>query len=155
MSIILKVICLVLSGGVQEHSKFPCGDLLFWYNTSTHDLHSTMSKRGQYYKSIAAWLHYIITERIQAPGFSPFLARHHLTTLEASTHPTKKSCSSKNCTHFDSLSAYLLQNIYMWHSGLLYFNKRKPFLLRLTKYHPVICYSTSYKLKYVPFGYYM
>ena len=114
-----------------------------------------MSTRGQYDKFMAAWLHCISTKSSQSPGCPPFLTLHHPSTLEASTHPTKKSCSSVNCTNLDSLPQKLLRNINMWNTGLVHCNKLKPVLMWPTQHHPVVPVSTSYKLKYVPFEYYM
>ena len=43
----------------------------------------------------------------------------------------------------------------MWHAGLIYRNKLKPVLVQLIQHHPDIRASTPYKLKYVPFDYFM
>ena len=110
---------------------------------------------GQSEKSIAAWLKRISTERIHSPVLPPFLAQHHPPTLEASICPTKSSCSSKRFPRSDSLPSEFLHNIYIWHSCILHRNKLKPVLSWLTQNNPGICASMSYKLKYVPFGYYM
>ena len=72
-------------------------------------------------KSIVAWIHNIRTEMIQASGSPPFLTLHHLPTLEASTCPTKRSCSSKNCTQLDSLPLEHLHDSDMWHAGIVHF----------------------------------
>ena len=74
-------------------------------------------------KAIPAWIHRIRTKSIQAPGRPPFLTIHHLSTLESSTCPNKKSCSSKNCTQFYCLPLDLLHNIGMWHAVLVHCNK--------------------------------
>ena len=102
---------------------------------------------------IVAWIHCIIHKRIQAPWRPPFLTIHHPPTIEASTCPTKK-CSYKNCTQLDSLPLELLHNIDMWHASIVNCKKLKRVSLLLKQHHPVICASTSNKLKYVPFYYY-
>ena len=79
---------------------------------------------------------------------------YHPPTLEASTCPTKNNYSYKNCARLDSLPSELLHNIDMLHAGLVHCNKLKSFLVWLAQHHPVLCASTSYKLKYAPFEYY-
>ena len=150
-----KGLCLLISGCVKQHRKFPFGNSPFRVQTLMRDIHRTMSTWGQYEKSIAAWIHSIKTERIHVPGYPPSIKQHHLPTLEASTHPTEKSCSSKNFTQFDSLPSELLRNIFMWHLGLVHRRKLKPVLVQLTQHNPIIRVSKSYKLKYSPFLYYM
>ena len=77
------------------------------------------------------------------------------TTLEASSCPTKKNISSKNCTQLDSLPYELYHNIDMWNGVLVvHHNKLKPVLVRFTQHHTVLCESTSYEIKYIPFDYY-
>ena len=152
---ILLYICLVLSGCVKHSSKLPCEKTLFWAKTSTRKLHRTMSTWGQSEKSIAAWIHFISTKRIQDPGRTPFLTLYHTYNLEASTLPTKNSCTSQNCTQFNSLPPDLLHNISMFHAGLVHHNKLKPVILWITQQNPVSLVPKSYKLKYVPFYYFM
>ena len=147
----LIYLCLVLSGCVKHSRKLLCENSLFWDNKLARYLHHTMTTWGQSEKSIAAWIHHIRIKMIQYPGLPPFLVLHLPPTLEASTRPTKNSCSSKNCTHLDSLLFDLLHNIGIWHADLVHCNKLKPLLERLTQNHPVLRVSTSYKLKYVPF----
>ena len=118
-------------------------------------LYRTMFTWGQSEKYIAEWTHHIRTERLQAPGYPQLLTRHHPNNPEASTCLLKHSCLFKNCTQFDSLPFDLLHNINMLYSFLLYCNKQKPILAQLTQHNPIICMSTSYKTKYVPFHYYM
>ena len=108
----------------------------------------------QYEKSISAWLHSIRTERIQEPEHPPFLTINHPPTLKASTRVTTKSRSSKTFKQFYSLPLDRLNNIFMWHTGLVHCNKLKPVLARLTQQNPVPCVSNSYKLKYAPYDYY-
>ena len=43
----------------------------------------------------------------------------------------------------------------MWHAGLIHHNKVKPFLVRITQHNPVLYVSTSYKLKYALFDYFI
>ena len=114
-----------------------------------------MSTWGQYEKAIEALIQCIRNKRIQAPGRPPFLAINHPPKLEASTRPTKNYFSSKNLRQFDSLPSDLLHNIFMCHASLVHRNKLKIFLVQLTQRHPVIFASTSYKLKYIPFDYFM
>ena len=118
-------------------------------------LHLTMPTWRQYYKSIAAWIHCIRNKRIQDPGIPPLLTIYHPPNLEYSTRPTKKSCSSKNCTQMDYLPFNLLHNISIWHAGLENHNKLKPVLELLTQKNPVLCASIFYKLKYSPFDYFI
>ena len=92
---------------------------------------------------------------IQYPGRPTFLTLHHLTTLESSTCPTKNYCSFKNCTQFYYPSSYILQNIGMWHAGLLHGIKIKLVLERLKQQNTIIFASKAYKLKYVPFEYFI
>ena len=119
------------------------------------DLQRTMSTWGQYYNAVYSCIQRIGNERIQAPGLLYFLTWHHPTTLEASTCLTKNSCSSKNCTQFDSLPSDLLCNICMWNLGVVHSKKLKPVLARLTQHNPILCASTSYKLKYILHEYYI
>ena len=81
--------------------------------------------------------------------------QHHPPTLEAFTCMTKKSCSSKNSTQFNSLPSDLIHIVDMWHLGIVYYNKFKLVLPQPTQQNPVFHASTSYKLKYDPFDYYM
>ena len=126
----------------------------FRFQTFTLDIHRSMSMLGQSKKYIAACLHYIRTERIQAPGRPSFLMCHHPTNLEASTRLTKSYCSSKNYIQFNSLPLDLLHKNSMGHSGLVHHNKLKPVLEQLTKHNTVLGVSNSYKLEYTPFDYY-
>ena len=126
----------------------------FRFQTFTLDIHRSMSMLGQSKKYIAACLHHIRTERIQAPGRPSFLMCHHPTNLEASTRLTKSYCSSKNYIQFNSLPLDLLHNNSMGHSGLVHHNKLKPVLEQLTKHNTVLGVSNSYKLEYTPFDYY-
>ena len=66
-----------------------------------------------------------------------------------------KKISYKNCTQLDSFLSELLHNISIWKVGLVHQNKLKPVLVKITQHHPVICVSMSYKLKYMPFNYFM
>ena len=104
---------------------------------------------------IAACINRIRNKRIHAPWRPPFLTLHHPPTLESSTRQSKNDCSPKNCTQLDSLPLDMLHNICMWDAGLVHSNKLKPVLVELTQHHPVLHASTSYKLKYIPFKYYM
>ena len=54
-----------------------------------------------------------------------------------------------------SLPFDLLHNIGMCHVGPVHHNKLKPVLVQLTKHNPFLRASTSYKLKYAPFDYFM
>ena len=116
--------CLLLSGCVNQHRKYPCGNPLFQVQTLMHYLHRTMSTRGQSDKAISAWLECIRTKRIQSPGLPPFLTLHHPPTLESSTGLTKNYFPSKNCTQFNSLPSNLLHNIVMGNAGILHHNKK-------------------------------
>ena len=118
-------------------------------------LHLTMSMWVQYEKLKSAWLCVTSTESIQAPGYPTFLTRYHPPTLEAYTFPTKKPCSSKNWTHFNSLPFDFLHNIGMWYPVLVRCSKIKSVIARLTKQNIIIREPMSYNLKYVPFGYYI
>ena len=70
-------------------------------------------------------------------------------------HSTKnKKISCKSCTQFDFLPLEFLRNIDMCHEVLVHHNQLKPVLLRLIQHHPVLCASTAYGLKYVPFDYF-
>ena len=151
----LLYLCLLISGSVKHDSKFTCGNSLYQYKTLTRYLHRTMYTWSQYEKSISAWVHHNSNIRIQAPGCPPFLTLHHPTTIKIYTCPTKKSCSSKNFTQLDSLPSDLLRNIGMWITGFENLNKLKPVLVQLTQHYPVLCTSTSYKIKYVSFYYYI
>ena len=115
----------------------------------TH-LQRTMSTWGQSEKSIFACIHHIITIKTQAPGSPTLLTLNPSPNLESSTCLNKKSCSSKNFKHLDSLPSNLLHNINMWHSGLLHQNIMKPVLAQLTHHNPVLRASKSYELKYSP-----
>ena len=152
---VLLYICLILSGCVQQHSKFSCGNSLFQVQTLMYYPHLTMFTWGQSDRYISAWIHGISTKQIQTPGCLPFLTLHHLSTLEYSTIPTKKFCSSKNFTQFDSLPLDPLHNIGMGYAVLVNRNKLKPVLEQLTQHNPVLRASNSCKLKYVPFDYFM
>ena len=44
-------------------------------------------------------------------GRTPLFKQHHPPTLEFSTRPKKNSCSSKNCTYFDTLPVDILHTI--------------------------------------------
>ena len=112
-----------------------------------------MSTWGKSDKYISEWIHCIKNKRIQAPGHPTFLMLHHPPTLEFSTRPTK-TFPTKNCTLLDSLPLELIYDIGMWHAVLLYCNKLKPVLVRLTLHYPVLCATTSYKLKNAPLEYY-
>ena len=114
-----------------------------------------MSTCGQYEKYIYVWLHRIRTKMIQAPGRPPLIMLHHPPPIEASTRLNKNSYSSKNCTQFDSLPSDLLRHIDMWHVVLVHCNKLKTLLAQFIQHHPVLHESTTYKLKYAPFDYYM
>ena len=111
----LIYLCLVFSGCFKQRSKFPCGNSIFRVQTLTCYLHRTISTWGKSEKFIHAWLHRISNKSIKAPGCPPFLTLHHLPTLEASNHPTKNYCFSKNCTQFDSLQSDLIHKIVMCH----------------------------------------
>ena len=119
----------------------------------THYLHNTISTWIQFEKSIASWIHHINNKSIKAPGRHPFITIHHPPTLEASNWPDKNNCSYQNCTQLDSLPSELLHEIGLCNAGLVHGNKLKPVLFQLTKHHPVLRASTSYKLTYSPFGY--
>ena len=121
---------------------------LMWYHQRN------MSTWGQSEKYIAAWIHSIRDKSINASGRTTFLTLHQPPTLEASTHPTK-TVPYKNFTQLDSLPLGLIHNIYMWHASLVHCNKLKPVLVQLTQHCQFICTSTSYKLKYAPFAYFM
>ena len=116
-------------------------------------LRRTIATWVQSDKSIASFLYCIINKSIQAPGRPPLLTLHHPPTLEASTCPTRKPCSSKNSTQFDILPLDLLHSIGIWNAGIVYCNKLKPVLAQLTQHNQFLCASTSYKLKYPPFDY--
>ena len=130
--------CLLPSGSVKNNRKLPCGNSLFWDNKLNFYLHSTMSTCGQYEKSIAAWIHCIRDKSTQSPGRLPFIMIHHSPTFESSTRPTKKSCSSKNCTQLYYLPLFLLRNIGTWNMGTIHCNKLKSFLAWLTQHHTVL-----------------
>ena len=134
-----------------SNRKFTCGNSILRDKTLTHYICRTMSTWDQYEKATAAWIHRTRTKTIHAPGHPPLITLHHPPNLEYSTHPTKKSFSSQNFTQLDSLSLELLRNICMWHVGLVHCNKLKPVLVQLTRHHPVLCASTSYKIEYIPF----
>ena len=55
----------------------------------------------------------------------------------------------------DYLPSELIHDIGMWNAGLLHRNKLKQVLMQITHHHQVIRASTSYKLKYATFEYYM
>ena len=80
---------------------------------------------GQYEKAIVPWIYRIRTKRIQASGRHPLLTLHHLPNLEAFTNWNKKSCSSQNCTQFDSLPLDFLHNVGIWNTCLVHCNKLK------------------------------
>ena len=141
----LLYLCLVLSGCVEHSRKSLCVNSLFLDKKLTRYLHKIISKWGQCEKCIDAWIHLIRAKRIEAPGLLPFLTLHHPPTLEGSACPTENSCSSKNCTHLDYFQSELLHNIYMWHTGIVHWNKIKPVLVQLTQHHPVICAPKYYK----------
>ena len=122
-----------------------------WVHTLTRCIHRNIYTWFQYEKAISTWLQHIRTKIIQAPGCHPFLTLHHPPTLEASTSPTKLNCSYKTFTQLDYLPLELLHNIDMQHEDIVHCKKLKP----VTQHHPVLCVSTSYKLKYAPFDYYM
>ena len=143
---------ILISGCIKQCRKFPCGNPLFQEQILTRDLHYTISTWGQSEKAIAACLHHIGTEKIQAPGRPAFLTLHHPPTLESPTWPTKKSCYSKNCTQCDSIPSDLLHSIGMCHAVLVQHNKIKLVLAQLTKLNTITCASRSYKLKYAPFN---
>ena len=151
----LIYIFLVLLGFVNYNRKLTCGKLLFWDKTLTHYHHRTMSTWNEYEKSISAWIHRIRTKRIQAPGRPSLLTLNHPPTLEASTCATEMSCLPKIYTQLDSLPLKLLNNIGMRNVGLVHHNKLKLVLVQITQHHPVICVYMSYKLKYMPFNYFM
>ena len=132
--------------------EIPLWQINFWDQTLTCCIHCTMSTWVQSEKSIGTSLHGIRNKTIHPPGRPPFIMIYHPPTLEAYTCPTKKSCYSKNYTQFNSLPLYLLQNIGMWHAGLVHWSKKlKPVLVWLTQHNPVLRASTPYKIKYVPF----
>ena len=146
----LLYICLVLSSCVEIYKKFPSVNSLLWVQTLTRYLQRTISKWGQSDKYPAAWICCTRTKRIQAPGRPPFITLHQLPLAQL-----KSLVSSKNFTHFDSLLLALLHNIVLCHAGIVHYNKLKPVLVRLTQHNPDLCASNSYKLKYVPFDYFM
>ena len=113
-----------------------------------------MSTWGQSDKYIAAWIHHISNKRFRHHGILPS-SRH-------TTHPPLELPLTqlfekllKNCTQVDSLPSELLHNIYIWRAGLVHHNKLKLAFVLLTQHHPVICVSTSYKLKCPPFCHFM
>ena len=63
--------------------------------------------------------------------------QHHPPTLEASTHPTKKTCFYKYCRQLNLLPLERLHYIDMWHTGLVHHNQLKPVLVWLKKHHTV------------------
>ena len=138
----------------MHSTKFACGKSLFLEKILMCYLHHTMYTWGQSEKSIASWIRRIRDKRIQDPGRPPFLMPHHPPNLEPSTLLIKKMFL-KNDTQLNSLLLELLHNIGMYNKGLEHHNKVKPVLVWLTQHHPVLCESTSYKLKYTPFEYFM
>ena len=151
----LKYIYLLLSGGVKHKSTFPCGKSLLQDKKLTNYLCRTMSTLVKSEKSISSWIHSISNKRNQAPDRPPFLTPHQQPTLESSICPNKIYCSSKIFTQFNSLPLTLLYNMVLWHAGPLHYNKLKQVYVRLIQYHPFLCVSTSYKLKYVPFDFFI
>ena len=149
----LLYICLLLSGYVKDSTKLYSGREIFRDKTLTRHLRRTMSMRGQSDKSIAVLIYQMSNKTTKAPWCLPLITLHQWPTLEASNHQTKNHCSSKNYTQLYSLPSDLLYNIGMWHTGLVYCNKLKPVLLWIKQKNPVLCASTSYKIKYAPFDY--
>ena len=151
----LLYLCVLFSGCVNNNSKLPCGNSLSRDNTLTRYLHHNMYPWVQYEKSISAWVHCTRNKSIHPPWYPPLLTLHQLPTLEASTLPTKKYVPYKKFTQFDSLPSDFIHYIGMWHAGLVHSNKLKPVLVKLTQHHPVLFSSKFFKLKYIPFDYYI
>ena len=89
--------------------------------------------------------------RIKVPGNPAILNRHHPPTLEVSTCPTKRSHSSKNFTHLDTLPLETLHTIDMWRFIILHHDKFKKVLAQITQNNPPLCSTRSYKLKCAQF----
>ena len=140
----LRYLCLVISSFKKQRRKSPRGNPFLQAQILTHYIYQTMSTWGQYEKSIAALIHHIRTKMTQTPGQHPLLIWHHPPNLEDFIRLTKNSCSSKNCTQFDSLPSDLLHNIDMWNLGLVHRNKLKSVLDQITQQNFIIFASTSY-----------
>ena len=65
---------------------------------------------------------------IKVQGRPTLFKQHHPPTIEFFTRPTKNSCSSKNCTYFNTLLLDILHTIATWYFSLVNHNKSKKVL---------------------------
>ena len=90
--------------------------------------------------TVSAWgkSGWVKHDPVKVLGHTTLIKQKPRPSLEVSSHPAKKSLSSKICTKFDNLLSETLHNIEEWHFSLLYHKKFKKSLTQITQNNPLL-----------------
>ena len=97
------------------------------------------------------WSNYDPEWCIKVPWRPPLLNQYHPPNLEVSTCPTKNTHSSKNFTQFDTLPSDTIHIFETCYFSLVHNKILNKVLVRLTHQNPLLCSTSYYKPKYLPF----